>query len=87
MTKNLKAATLRNDILDMKKVIERFAGRFPDSQTRKEILYLINDTCVHKVIDRSEIEDIDNGQFRYAIQANRINNEIEDYQEVIVKFN
>lgn len=87
MSNNLKAVQLRNDILEMERVMQDFIWEIPDDTTRKRIIYAINHTCIHKVIDKSEIEDIKKGQFVYAIQANLIKDGTEDWQEIIVKFN
>jgi len=42
------------------------------------MIKVINEVCAHKVTDITTPEDIDNGEFRYAIHANHL-------QELIVK--
>jgi hypothetical protein len=70
---------LRMDIIKMKDIIYRVGGH-PSSETREEIVGLINNICFHKVTDRTTPEDIDNGVFRYGVQPKTVK------EEVIVKF-
>ena len=70
---------LRMDIVKMRDVISRVGG-YPNPETREEIVNLINETCFHKVTDRTTPEDIDNGVFRYGIQPKTVK------EEVLVEF-
>lgn len=74
-----QSVRLRMDIIKMKDIIYRVGG-YPNSETREEIVELINKICFHKVTDRTTPEDIDNGVFRYEIQPKTVK------EEVIVKF-
>lgn len=76
---NLQAVRLRSEVLKIKDIIKSFYGKHPSTETREFILELINSVCVYKVIDTTKPEDIDNGEFRYSIQAN-------PREEVMVKF-
>jgi len=79
MNDNLHAMRLRSDIIKMEELIQRVGG-YPTSETRKQIVKLINKVCVHKVTDRTSPKDIDNGKFRYGIQPTHIQ------EEIIVRF-
>ncbi len=70
---------LRMDIIKMRDIISRVGG-YPNPETREEIVNLINETCFHKVTDRTTLEDIDNGVFRYGIQPKTVR------EEVLVEF-
>ena len=70
---------LRMDIVTMRDVISSVEG-YPSPETREKIVNLINETCFHKVTDRTTPEDIDNGVFRYGIQPKTVK------EEVIVEF-
>ncbi len=74
-----QSVRLRMDIIKMKDIIYRVGG-YPNSETREEIVELINNICFHKVTDRTTPEDIDNGVFRYGIQPKTVK------EEVLVKF-
>ena len=74
MSNSLHAIRLRSDIDKMKDVIQMVGG-YPTPETRKQIVKLINNVCVHKVTDRTTPEDIDNGEFRYGIQPTNVQEE------------
>ncbi len=80
MTDNLQAIRLNSDIAIMKDIVHHWPdGTIPDTETREKIIKVINHACVHKITDITTPEDIDSGQFKYAIQANPL-------QELFVKF-
>ena len=79
MKNNLQATLLRSDIVTMKDIVHHWPdGTLPDTETREKITKVINEACVHQVTDRTTPEDIDRGEFRYAIHANHL-------QKLIVK--